>query len=64
MFDNGWNVTVEVALVVVVVVVAVAVAVVHETVYFQVLHQYEFLGVHNRDYTDSILWFWILYVSA
>jgi len=43
--------------VVVVVVVAVALAVVYETVYFQVLHQYEFLDVHDRDYTDSILWF-------
>ena len=42
---------------VVVVVVAVALAVVYETVYFQVLHQYEFLDVHDRDYTDSILWF-------
>jgi hypothetical protein len=39
-----------------VVVVVVALAVVRETVYFQVLHQYEFLGVHDRD-TDSILWF-------
>jgi hypothetical protein len=49
-----------VAVVVVVVVmmaVAVAMAVVHVTVYFQVLQQYEFLGVHARDYTDSILWF-------
>lgn len=45
VYDNGWNVIVEVALVVV-----VAVAMVHETVYFQVLHQYEFLGVHDRLY--------------
>ena len=43
--------------VVVVMTVAVAVAVVHETIYFQVLHQYEFLGVYDRDYTDSVLWF-------
>jgi uncharacterized membrane protein len=45
------------AVAVVVMAVAVAVAVVHETIYFQVLHQYEFLGVHDRDYTDSVLWF-------
>ena len=38
-------------------VAAMALAVVHETVYFQVLHQCEFLGVRDGDYRDSILWF-------
>ena len=46
-----------VVVVVVAVAVAVAVAVVHETVYFQVPHQYEFLSVHDRDYRDSVLWY-------
>jgi hypothetical protein len=40
-----------------VVVVVVVVVAVHETVYFQALHQYEFPSVHDRDCTDSILCF-------